>query len=137
MAYSDNKTFDLGELEAPELWITYKRPGLLPYKVSREFITSHKFYNTKRMNIDGYQTMKDIIEDTEAMFEWIISLITAWNITDADTGEVLPLPADKSDVWGDVPGLYLAYIVNTIKEDPTGSDFLAKGVQISTPSMQL
>ena len=81
--------------------------------------------------MNGAQTMHEVLNDTEAEFEWIMSLITSWNIPARGTGETLPVPSVQSDIWREVPGLYLAYIVETIKQDPTGSDFLSQGITIS------
>jgi len=143
MSYSDSQTFTLEELGAPELWVTYSRPGLLPYKEGQEFMKLYKNFNTKRMDMDGSQTMAEFLNDTEAEFEWVLSLIEAWNIEYTSrhekAGQVIPIPSSEEGIWKEIPGLYMSFIVAMIKKDPTGSDFLAKGmmssISTSTPSL--
>jgi len=135
MSYSDDQTFTLEEVGAKELWVNYSRPGLLPYEEGEEFMKKYKLYNTKRMDINGSQTMQEFLSDANAEFEWVMQLISDWNLVYGKkhelSGQVLPIPSSEEGIWKQVPGLYLAFIVTTIKNDPTGSDFLAQGVQSS------
>lgn len=135
MSYSDDQTFTLEEVGAKELWVNYSRPGLLPYEEGEEFMKKYKLYNTKRMDINGSQTMQEFLSDANAEFEWVMQLISDWNLVYSKkhelSGKVLPIPSSEEGIWKQVPGLYLAFIVTTIKNDPTGSDFLAQGVQSS------
>ena len=135
MSYSDDQTFTLEEVGAKELWVSYNRPGLLPYEEGEEFMKKYKLFNTKRMDINGQQTMQEFLSDANAEFEWVMQLISDWNLVYGKkhelAGQVLPIPSSNDGIWKQVPGLYLAFIVTTIKNDPTGSDFLAQGVQSS------
>ena len=127
MAYTDNETFGLSEVGAEELWITYTRPGMIPYEEAQTFLKSHKNYSK-----DASVTLKTIGEffnDADIEFQWVMSLITAWNLCKPGTDEILLPPSQQPDNWNKIPGLYLTYIVKTIKNDPTGSDFLVKGLR--------
>ena len=141
MSYSDDQTFNLKACGAEELWITYNRPGLMPYSKGQEFMKKYKLYNTKRMDMSGEQTMAEFLSDSEAEFEWVLGLISDWNLVyhnkHEKAGQVLPLPSSEEGIWMEIPGLYMTFIVQTIKNDPTGSDFLVKGIQSSlVTSMQ-
>ena len=128
MAYTDNETFNLSPVQEPDLWVTYKRPGMMTYEESMKFFSSHPQYNKK---IDGgfnQQTMKEFLEDYDTEFSHVSSLITAWNLKDKSTGEILPTPEVDKNVWKKVTALYIFYIITTIKNDPTASDFLSKGM---------
>lgn len=136
MSYSDDQTFNLEEVGAKELWVTYSRPGLLPYEEGEAFMKKYKLFNTKRMEFNGAQTMEEFLNDTNAEFEWVLQLIIGWNLVYTSkhekAGEPLPLPSSEDKIWKQIPGLYMAFIFGTIKNDPTGADFLVKGVQSST-----
>ena len=136
MAYSDEQTFNLEKCGAEDLWVTYSRPGLLPYDESEKFIQKHKQFKEKKIAQNGMtSSMEDFLNDSNAEFEWIMGLITDWNICWPKTEDIMPMPSSEEGksrvVWKKVPGLYMAYIVTTIKNDPTGSDFLVKGIQLS------
>lgn len=139
MSYSDNQTFTLTHVGAPELWVTYSRPGLLPYKEGQKFIKKYKNFKTKKINEDNSKTMEVFLEDTEAEFQWVLELIEDWNLIytskHEQSGELLPIPSIQQDIWIEIPGLYLSYIVSVIKQDPTGADFLAKGMLTSISTL--
>ena len=132
MSYSDDQTFNLEAVGAPELWVTYSRPGLLPYAEGEAFMRQNKLFNTKRLTVDNVQTMEDFLNDSNAEFEWVLRLIEGWNLIYSKkhekAGEILPIPKSEEGIWKQIPGLYMAHIVATIKRDPTGSDFLANGI---------
>ena len=133
MAYSDSETFDLGNVGAPELFVTYERPGMLSYKKSQEWFKRHLHFNEKRSSGSGQQTIQEFLQDTDAEFQWIMSLVTSWNLKNQETGEPLLTPKENPAVWSDIAGVYLLYIVKYIKDDPTGADFLTKGLQGDFP----
>jgi len=132
MSYSDSQTFNLEKLGAPEIWVTYSRPGLLPFKQGEEFMKKHQRLKLVRMGQESERTMEDILTDTRAEFDWVMHLIEDWNIpyhsSHKKAGEIIPIPNNDPSSMEEVPGYYLSYIVATIKKDPTGADFLAQGV---------
>ena len=83
--------------------------------------------------------MEVFLEDTEAEFQWVLELIEDWNLIytskHEQSGELLPIPSIQQDIWIEIPGLYLSYIVSVIKQDPTGADFLAKGMLTSISTL--
>lgn len=141
MAFTTTETITLEEAGAPELWVTYKRIGMLPLVESQQFFSTHKYWNAKRPNQDGYQTLKEVIEDTNAELAFTMNLIVEWNMPDQVTGEILPVPSlDPSVVTAKVPGIYAAVITKKIKEDKVGEGFLAEvmaeTLQKETPDSQ-
>ena len=136
MAYTDNNTINLADVGAPEIEITYKRPGMMSYEKSMEFFSKHKQYNEKLTGQLVIQSIKEILDDVDANFAHSMSLITSWNIQD-ENGVTFPVPSEDSEVWKKIPSLYVVSIVRQIKEDPTGSDFLFKSLnQTSTDDTQ-
>jgi len=139
MSYSDDQTFTLEQVGAPDLWVTYSRPGLLPYKEGQAFMRKHKLFNTKVMALGETATMADALSKGEAEFEWILQLITGWNLVyhskHEKSGEPLPIPSAEEGIWMEIPGYYMTYIVATIQKDPTGSDFLSQGVASLTNTL--
>lgn len=126
MAYTDNNTIYLKNSDAPELWVTYKRPGMMSYEKSMEYMSQHKSFNKRLGSGADYETISDFFKDMDASFEHTMSLITAWNIEDIDTKEILVTPQVDVTIWQKARMLYIMDIVQQIKEDPTGSDFLFK-----------
>tara|TARA_Y100000310_G_scaffold258230_1_gene266569 strand:- start:1777 stop:2208 length:432 start_codon:yes stop_codon:yes gene_type:complete len=127
MAFTDQETFNLEVVGAPELQVTYKRPGMMSYEDARDYFKKHKKYSAKNEAVK-YESIEEFLGDQDIEFEWVMSLITAWNLRDATSNELLSPPSEKPEVWDKVPALYLAYIIKKIKEDPTGSDFLARSL---------
>ena len=136
MSYSDEQTFNLKDCGAEDLWIRYTSPGLLPLEKGEEFMRTHKLWNTKRMDKNGTTTMEEFLNDANAEFEWIMSLIVGWNLTYHGTEDIMPTPNEKPEIYKEVAGMYVAYIISIIKNDPTGADFLAKGLTASTNTLQ-
>ena len=140
MSYSDDQTFNLEAVGAPELTVTYNRPGLLAYEEGEAYMKKNKLFNVKRMGMDGAQTMEEFLNDTNAEFEWVLELISDWNLKypgkHEKAGQPLPLPSSEEGIWKQIPGSYMIYIVATIKADPTGSDFLAKGMLNSNSTVK-
>ena len=126
MAYTDDNTIYLVASGSPDLWVTYKRPGMMSYAKSMEFMSQHKSFNKRLGGGADYETISDFFKDMDASFEHTMSLITAWNIEDAETKEILVTPEVEPNIWQKAKVLYIMDIVQQIKEDPTGSDFLFK-----------
>jgi hypothetical protein len=135
MAFSDFEKFTLESIGMPELWIKYKRPGMLTYKEMRQFISSHKMYDAKQEG-QPIQTMKEFLEDADAELEWVMSLIIDWNLTHKETGELLPPPSKEKSSWMDVRGMYIPHIIKAIKDDPTGKDFLFPETPSLSPTLK-
>ena len=127
MAYTDSETFTLAEIGSEEIYITYKRPGMLPYKEARALFARHKLFNVRRAPNEN-MTLKEILEDADNEFQWLLSLVIEWNITSPGTKDILPVPSVQPSVWDEIPGLYIAYIIKKIKADPAGTNFLAQAV---------
>jgi hypothetical protein len=125
MAYTDEETFNLAPVHAEDLYVTYKRPGMMPWEESRRFFSTHAKFKTKQ-RISVEQSIEDVLNDTEHEMQWILTLITDWNLTDRDTGEILPLPSKDTNTMKRVRSMYLPFIVKTIKDDPSGVDFLTQ-----------
>lgn len=127
MAYTDRETFTLEEVGAPELHVSYVRPGMLPYKDARALFSRHKLYNIRRVD-NGNMTLKEILEDADNEFQWLLSLVVEWNIPKPGSSDILPVPSVQPTIWDEAPGLYLSYIIKKIKSDPAGTNFLAQAV---------
>ncbi|MAF24320.1 hypothetical protein CL634_01855 [bacterium] len=125
MALTDRETFNLSAVGAPELQVTYKRPGMIPYDEAQAWLKTHPNYSKKTVD---YETLEDLMNDTDFEFAWVMSLVENWNLCKPGTNELLPTPDADNAVWNKIPGLYLAYIVKMIKADPTGSDFLVQSL---------
>jgi hypothetical protein len=124
MAFTDENTINLEECGAPELWFTYKRPGMLAYKEQIEYMRRHPKYKSDISSQLNSQTLEDILNDADEGFKHSLSLVTAWNLTSKVTNEICAIPS-IDDSWQDIITMYITYVVTNINSDPT-VNFLEK-----------
>jgi len=129
MPYTDNNTINLADCDAEELWVTYKRPGMLTHQESMDYLSKHAGYNDNIKTENDYKKLSDFLNDIDASFAHTVSLIIAWNLTAKDSEDILPVPSEDPEVWKQVREFYLQSIVSQINNDPTTKSFLARMAQ--------